>query len=144
MGLFKRRPGTSIEPLLLTDCTELIAAVGESFYQPELARICSSERWEDVSFDCMAALALDTDTNTEFATAPVTVLAEGPDGMAVVGHLSHGDALDYRPILERAGNKILIVCEGRIAGHGPGSETSNLGIFLMLPTPERCIEQLSG
>jgi hypothetical protein len=38
------------------ECTELVAAVGESNYQEALSHICGSSRWEDVRFDCIAAL----------------------------------------------------------------------------------------
>jgi hypothetical protein len=61
------------------------------------------------------------------------------DGLHV-GYLSRGDAIDYGPAVRLLmEERRVIVCDARIAGRGPGNETSNLGIFLQLPTPDAAL-----
>jgi hypothetical protein len=134
-----------VESIKFDDCTEWVAAVGESFYQPALRSICGSRHWEDVRFKCEASLVPEPNNphNTSGNAVAVYAACEGQTHQ-IVGHLSHGDALDYRNVVAKA--KILgrtIVCDAHIAGRGPGNETPNLGIWLELPLPEACLTQLS-
>jgi hypothetical protein len=142
MGLFDRLRGTppkagiEVEALIFSDddCTELVAAVGESNYQSALISICASTRWEKVAFDCMAAL-VPQPSNPHDPMA-VMVQVEGK----LVGYLSRADARAYRRLIDDASPQY-IACQARIAGREEGSETSNLGIFLQLPPPTETIER---
>jgi hypothetical protein len=108
------------------ECSELVAAVGESNYQEALSRVCGSSRWEDVRFDCIAALVREP--NNPYDSNAISVQVEGQ----IVGYLSREDAKAYGPLVATHG---VVACRARIAGRGPGSETQNLGIFLELPPP---------
>jgi hypothetical protein len=57
----------------------------------------------------------------------------------LVGYLSRGDAVSYQALISEAMPR-LIACDARIAGRGPGGDTSNLGVFLRLPRPDHKIE----
>jgi hypothetical protein len=153
MGLLRRLFGTGnrppaqtleVETFKFEDCTEWVAAVGESFYQPALRGICGSQRWEDVRFECEASLIPEPNNPHDPSGEAVAVYA-ACEGQAhgIVGHLSRGDASDYRNVVAKA--KLLgrtIVCDAHIAGRGPGSDTPNLGIWLELPLPDACLRQL--
>jgi hypothetical protein len=109
------------------ECSELVAAVGESNFQETLSRVCGSSRWEDVRFDCIAALVREP--NNPYDSNAISVIqVEGQ----IVGYLSREDAKAYGPFVATHG---VDACRARIAGRGPGSETQNLGIFLELPPP---------
>lgn len=114
---------------------ERVAAVGEASYQEALCSVCGSYRWEDVQFDCLAYLLPEPD-NPHDPNA-VKVMVEGQH----VAYLSRGDALDYRAAVQAMFNqRKAIACDAMIAGRGPGSETSNLGIFLHMPTPTEALK----
>lgn len=130
-----------VRSLQFDDCTELVAAVGEASYQPALRDICGSARWERVRFDCVAALIAEP-TN-HYDSNAVAVYADCRGTHLHVGYLSRGDAIDYQGAVWKAADMgYTIVCQAHIAGREQGSETSNLGIFLDLPTPESCLKQL--
>lgn len=112
------------------DCTELVAAVGESHYQDALISICGSKRWQKVAFDCLAALAPEPSNPHDSMAISVQINGQ------IVGHLSRADARTYRRLIDEAAPQF-IACRARIAGRGEGSETSNLGVFLQLPRPPR-------
>lgn len=147
MGLFNRRrdptssppaPGLQRAEAVIfddADSRELIAVVGESYYQEDIRGICGSHEWEDVSFDCIAALVPEPSNPYDPNAVMVQIDAR------LVGYLSRGDAVEYRPLIDQALAKdTLVACRARIAGHGPGGETSNLGVFLHLPRPDEPIE----
>lgn len=152
MGLFGRLFGggreekqgevRDLQSIEFDNCTELVAAVGEASYQPALRDICGSKRWERVRFDCTAALVAEP-SNPHDANA-VAVYADCRGTHLHVGYLSRGDALDYQAAVWKAADMgYTIVCQAHIAGREQGSETSNLGIFLDLPTPEGAVAELS-
>jgi len=140
MGLFKRRterPSKVVraEVIILKDedCTELVAAVGESHYQPALRAACGDQKWEDVAYDCIAALVPEPENEHDPNAVMVQV-----DGN-LVAYLSRDDAVAYSGLLAQvASTGRFLACKARIAGRGPEHEgtTSNLGIFLQLPPPE--------
>jgi hypothetical protein len=156
MGLFGRifgNGGSATEPtgqtvevesFVFEDCTEWVAAVGESHYQPALRQICGSQRWEDVRFECSAALIAEPDNRADPNAVAVYAGTERTSHLHV-GYLSRGDALDYRAVIRKARESgYTIACEAHIAGRGPGSDTPNLGIWLELPLPYECLRQLGG
>lgn len=116
------------------DCDEFVAAVGEASYQPALRQICGSDRWEDIRCDVTAALVPQPENPHDPNAVVVQV-----DGQQV-GYLSRGDAVDYGPVVSLLfEHGRVIVCDARICGRGPGSDTPNLGIFLELPGPESAL-----
>jgi hypothetical protein len=138
MGLFKRRkrPGSTQVGTLMFDegeSTELVAAVAESHYQDALRSLCGSQRGEEVRFDCTAVLVPEPSNPHDSNAVMVQVDAH------LVGYLSRGDAVNYRSLIADALPRF-IQCEARIAGRGPGGETSNLGVFLRLPPSDHKIE----
>jgi HIRAN domain len=147
MGLFSRKnreasppptPGMQRAEAVIfdeADCSELVGVVGESHYQGDIRDICGSHKWEDVSFDCIAALVPEPSNPYDPNAVMVQIDAR------LVGHLSRADAVKYRPLIDQALAKDkLVACRARIAGHGPGGETSNLGVFLHMPRPNEPIE----
>ena len=110
------------------DCTELVRVVGESNYQDALRAICSSSKWEEVAFDCLAVLVPEPENPYDENAIMVQV-----DGQ-LLGYLSREDAVAYQGmVLGLVERGRYLACQARIAGRGPGSETSNLGVFLKLP-----------
>lgn len=147
MGFFRRNrghtgsptePGPQVAEAVIfddADCTELVHVVGESHYQDALRSICGSHQWEDVSYDCLAALVPEPSNPYDRNAVMVQINA------FCVGHLSHSDAVRYRRLIDEAAAKQkYVACRARIAGHGPGGETSNLGVFLKLPRADESIE----
>lgn len=145
MGLFRNRrtertpAKTQAEAIFLSDsdCTELVAAVGESHYQPALRAACHDQKWEDVAYDCVAALVPEPDN--KYDPNAVMVQVNGDP----VAYLSKEDAAAYAPMLAQvASTGRFLACKARIAGRAPehGGTTSNLGIFLRLPPPGETIE----
>jgi hypothetical protein len=127
----------SVQSIEFDECGEIVAVVGEASYQDAIRRICGSVRWEDVRHPCRAALVPEATNKYDPNAVMVQVETQ------LVGYLSRGDALDYRePIRMLADQGAVAVCDARVAGRGPGSETSNLGVFLELPTPEQMVAEL--
>lgn len=150
MGLLSRLLGggssrgeiLQAQSLEFDDCDQLVATVGEASYQPALVKICGSTKWERVRFDCKAALA--PEPGNPYDSNAVQVFADCRGTYLHVGYLSRGDAVDYGSTVKRAAELgYMITCQGHIAGREEGSETSNLGIFLDLPKPNSCLEQLA-
>lgn len=131
----KRSGPTQVETLIFdsAECTELVAAVGESHYQDALRLLCGNQAWEDVQCDCTALLVPQPSNPHDPNAVMVQVDAK------LVGYLARADAVNYRALIREALPRF-IHCEARIAGRGPGSETSNLGVFLRLPPPDHKIE----
>jgi hypothetical protein len=115
-----------------------VAAVGEASYQDALCSICQSSTWEDVRFECMAYLLPEPDN--QYDANAIKVMVEGQH----VGYLSRGDAIDYGTAVRAMFTRgKAIACDAMIAGRGPGSDTSNVGIFLHLPTPGETLRLVS-
>jgi hypothetical protein len=125
-----------VQSIEFDDCDELVAAVGEASYQDALRRICGSDRWEDVRCDVRAVLV--PEPSNQYDPNAVMVQVDGQ----LVGYLSRGDAIEYRPTTQLLfEEQHVIVCDARICGRGPGSDTANLGIFLELPTPDHALDE---
>lgn len=118
MGFLNRRTRsgpTEVETLIFDDdeCTELVAAVGESHYQDALRSLRDSGLWEDVRFDCTAVLVPQPQNPHDPNTIMVQVEAK------LVGYLSRGDAHHYQELVSEALPR-LIQCKARIAGRARG------------------------
>jgi hypothetical protein len=118
---------------------ETVEVVGESHYQDELREVCGSSRWEEVRCEVTAGLVAEPD-NPYDPNAIMVVI-----GGMKVGYLSRGDALDYQPAMQQlqALGYDAGACGAMICGRGPGSETSNLGVFLHLADPDELLEHLA-
>jgi hypothetical protein len=117
---------------------ELVNAVGESYRQAALRKICGAEMGEAVSFDVIAALVPDFENRHDSNAVEVQVDA------CQVAYLSRDDAVSYRPAIARAADEErVIIVGGRICGRGKEGRTSNLGVFLQMPTPDRALEQVT-
>ncbi|MBN1527961.1 MAG: HIRAN domain-containing protein [Thermoleophilaceae bacterium] len=115
---------------------ELVAAVGEAHYQPALRALCGSDRWEDVRCDVRAVLVPEPDNPHDPNAVMVQVDQQH------VGYLSRGDAIDYGDAIATLFSYgWVIVCDARISGRGPGSETPNLGIFLQMFSPDEALDR---
>jgi HIRAN domain len=138
MGRLATASTPNVEEAILfedADCTTLVAVVGESHYQDAIRSICGSHRWEDVRFDCIAALV--PEPSNPYDSNAVMVQIDGRH----VGYLSREDAVAYRPMIQEVARRgQFIASRARIAGHGPGARTSNLGVFLHLPSADEPID----
>jgi hypothetical protein len=138
MGLFRRRhrgPTHSARSAnVLLEGEERVAAVGESFYQPALLAACGARRGEEVGFECIAVLVAEPENPYDSNAVRVEVEERQ------VAHLSRADAVAYGAVVRTAAVAgVVIACPAFIAGRGASGETSNLGIFLHLPPPERAL-----
>ncbi len=126
-----------VQSVEFDQCAEIVAVVGEASYQDAIRKICGSARWEDVKHPCRAVLVPEPTNKYDSNAVMVQVETQ------LVGYLSKGDALDYQvPLGMLVERGTVAICDARIAGRGPGSETSNLGVFLELPTPEQMVEEI--
>lgn len=115
-----------------------IAAVGEAPYQDAICAICKSTTWDDVRFECMAYVLPEPDNRND--PNATKVMVEG----LLVAYLSRGDTVDYGVAVRAMFSQgRVIACDAMIAGRGPGSETSNVGVFLHLPTPGEALRMVS-
>jgi hypothetical protein len=136
MGFLDRLRGTRPAPVvkamaLHLEGDELIAAVGESHYQPALHAASGARLGEVVAFDCLAVLVPEPDNPYDANAVMVQVDAN------LVAYLSREDAASYRSAVQSAAtSQRVIACNARIAGRGGNSDTLNLGIFLHLPSPD--------
>lgn len=119
-----------LEPRFL-EGDALVPVVGESHYQNAIRHACGSDRWEDIRFDCIAALVPEPSNPYDPNAVIVQVAGER------VGYLSREDAVAYGGLVGRLADQgRAVVCAAMIAGRGPGSDTPNLGVFLHLPPPD--------
>ncbi|HKP20167.1 MAG TPA: HIRAN domain-containing protein [Thermoleophilaceae bacterium] len=128
---------TQVQAIEFDECDELVAAVGEASYQDALRHICGSDRWEHVRCEVRAVLV--PEPSNPYDPNAVMVQVDGQ----LVGYLSRGDAVEYQPVTRTLFERgEVIVCDARICGRGPGSDTPNLGIFLELPSPDSAMDEV--
>jgi len=114
----------------------LVAAVGESHYQPTLVDICGRNDQEAVLFECEALLVPEFDNPRDENAIRVEI------DRRTVAYLARDDAIAYRPVivaLLEAG--FAAVCRGLIVGrdgHDPETQTLNLGVCLDIAEAEIC------
>ena len=123
---------------LKAGATELVSVVGESFRQPAISEAIGREGVEEVAVDVWCLLWADFDNEHDRNAVAVAI------GDHHVGFLSREDAAVYRPAVNQAEAKgALLTCEGRVAGAAPGQhETTDAGVTLELPTPEKTAEMV--
>jgi hypothetical protein len=115
---------------LLLDGDELLPAVGVSHYQPALIELSGRRADEEVRVQVRATLVPEPDNPHDPNAVAVRIDEQ------LVGYLARDYAKRWQPIVRTIiAQGDVAVCEAMIAGRGPGSGTSNLGVFLRLPTP---------
>jgi hypothetical protein len=119
-----------VESQLFLEGEELVRTVGVSHYQPTLLELTGATPGAEVRVETRAALVPQPDNPHDPNAVAIEI-----DGR-LVGYLAREEAERWQPILQVvADNGALAVCEAMIAGRGAESGTSNLGVFLRLPTP---------
>jgi hypothetical protein len=121
----------------LIEGDSLVPAVGTSHYQEALSDITGRQRDEEVRIEKVAVLVPEPDN--PYDPQAIAVRIEG----RLVGYLSREENPRWQDIVQTlAGHDHLAAAEALIAGRGPGGETSNLGVFLRLPTPTEARAQV--
>ena len=104
---------------------------GESHYQEALREIVGPGAAGEVAMDTEALLVPEPSNPHDPNAVMVQIAGK------LVGYLPRDEAVAYgetlRQLTERGRTG---ACEARIAGHGDGSGTTNLGVFLRLPDPD--------
>lgn len=109
---------------------ERVAAVGESHYQPALLRASGTSPGEAIQFACRASLV--PEPNNPYDPNAIAVHIDED----IVGYLARADAISWQPVVHAlSGLGQIAVCDAMIAGRGIGADTTNLGVFLHLPSP---------
>ncbi len=104
---------------------------GESHYQEALHEIVGPGAEGEVALDTEALLVPEPSNPHDPNAVMVQI-----DGR-LVGYLPRHEAVAYGATLRKLSERGRTgACEARIAGHGGGSGTTNLGVFLRLPDPE--------
>lgn len=110
-----------------------VEAVGESYYQDALARVCGGKTYDGHQHPCIATLV--PEPHNPYDRNAVGIYVDGQK----VGHLSRSDAAAYQPLLARLANDGVVgTCTAMIVGgwdRGAGDE-GHFGIRLDLAPPE--------
>ena len=115
----------------------LVSVVGTSHYQPALAEISGRRGDEEIRFETTATLVPEPD-NPHDANAIAVHVAN-----RLVGYLSRDENPRWQEVVKiLAYHGHLAAAEAMIAGRPPGGGTSNLGVFLRLPTPTEARAQV--
>jgi hypothetical protein len=121
----------------LIEGDDLVSVVGTSHYQPALAEITGRKGDEEIRFETTATLVPEPD-NPHDANAIAVRVAN-----RLVGYLSRDENPRWQEVVKiLADQGHLAAAEAMIAGRAPGGGTSNLGVFLRLPTPTEARAQV--
>jgi hypothetical protein len=121
----------------LIEGDSLVPVVGTSHYQPALAEITGRKREEEIRVEKIAGLVPEPDNPHDPNAIAVHI-----DGH-LVGYLSRDENPRWQDVVGTlADHDHRAAAEAMIAGHGPGGGTSNLGVFLRLPTPTEARAQI--
>ena len=121
----------------LIEGDDLVNVVGTSHYQPALAEITGRKGDEEIRFETTATLVPEPD-NPHDANAIAVHLAN-----RLVGYLSRDENSRWQEVVKMlAEHGHRAAAEAMIAGRAPGGGTSNLGVFLRLPTPTEARAQV--
>jgi len=114
-----------------------VRVVGVSHYQPALLAAAGAQPGEQVRHETRATLAPEPDNPHDPGAVAVQI------GGETVGYLARDEHPRWRDILETlAQHDALAVVDAVIAGGGAEAGTSNLGVFLRLPTPTEARAQV--
>jgi hypothetical protein len=121
----------------LIEGDDLVSVVGTSHYQPALAEITGRKRDEEIRFETTATLVPEPDNPHDANAIGVHVANR------LVGYLSRDENPRWQEVVKMlADHGQLAAAEAMIAGRAPGGGTSNLGVFLRLPTPTEARAQV--
>jgi HIRAN domain len=126
-----------VDNRFLIEGDELVPVVGTSHYQPALVEISGRRGDEEIRFETQATLVPEPE-NPHDPNA-IAVHVEG----RLVGYLSRDENPRWQEVVKTLGeHSHVAAAEAMIAGRGPGGGTSNLGVFLRLPTPTEARAQV--
>lgn len=121
----------------LIEGDSLVSVVGTSHYQPALTAITGRHSDEEIRVEKIAVLVPEPDNVHDPNAIAVHI-----DGQ-LVGYLSRIENPRWQDIVKTLGtHEHRAAAEAMIAGRGPGGSTSNLGVFLRLPTPTEARAQI--
>jgi hypothetical protein len=121
----------------LIEGDDLVNVVGTSHYQSALAQISGRERDEEIRFETTATLVPEPDNQHD----PNAIAVHVNDQL--VGYLSRDENPRWQELVKKlATHDHVAAAEAMIAGRGPGGGTTNLGVFLRLPTPTEARAQV--
>lgn len=116
----------------------LVQVVGESFFQPELARAAGGHSEDGHELECIVGLFRQPDNPHDPNAVVVWALGAGQ-----VGYLSREDAATYQGVLLLANsNGLMLASRAQIRGgwdHGFG-DRGHFGVVLHLARPEACFQ----
>jgi hypothetical protein len=115
----------------------LVPVVGTSHYQPALAEISGRRGDEEIRFETQATLVPEPENPHDGNAIAVHVQGR------LVGYLSRDENPRWQDVVRMlADHEHRAAAEAMIAGRGRGGGTSNLGVFLRLPTPTEARAQV--
>jgi collagen type III alpha len=121
----------------LIEGDDLVSVVGTSHYQPALTEISGRIGDEEIRFETRATLVPEPDNPHDANAIAVHVTNR------LVGYLSREENPRWQEIVKvLTEHGHVAAAEAMIAGRGPGGGTSNLGVFLRLPTPTEARAQV--
>lgn len=121
----------------LIEGDDLVPVVGTSHYQPALSAITGRQADEEIRFETTATLHSEPDNPHD----PNAIAIHVQDQL--VGYLSRDENPRWQEVVKTlATHEHVGAAEAMIAGRGPGGGTSNLGVFLRLPTPTEARAQV--
>jgi hypothetical protein len=116
---------------------ELVPVVGTSHYQPSLAEISGRKGDDEIRFETRATLVPEPDNAHDPNAIAVHV------GGRLVGYLSRDENPRWQEVVKTLdAHGQVAAADAMIAGRAPGGGTSNLGVFLRLPTPTEARAQV--
>jgi hypothetical protein len=121
----------------LIEGDSLVPVVGTSHYQEALTEISGRQADEEIRVEKIAVLVPEPDNPHDPNAIAVQI-----DGR-LVGYLSRNENPRWQDIVKTLGARDhSAAAEAMIAGRGPGGGTTNLGVFLRLPTPTEARAQV--
>jgi HIRAN domain len=121
----------------LIEGDSLVPVVGTSHYQAALTEISGRRGDEEIRVERIAVLVPEPDNPYDPKAIAVHIERQ------LVGYLSRDENPRWQDIVETlATHDHRAAAEAMIAGRGPGGGTSNLGVFLRLPTPTEARAQV--
>ncbi|MEA2424930.1 MAG: hypothetical protein QOH13_1340 [Thermoleophilaceae bacterium] len=121
----------------LIEGDDLVYVVGTSHYQPELKKVSGRQADEEIRVEKTATLHPEPDNPHDPNAIAVRI-----DG-DLVGYLSRDENVRWQEIVKQlATHDHVAAAEAMVAGRAPGGGTSNLGVFLRLPTPTEARAQV--
>lgn len=121
----------------LIEGDELVPVVGTSHYQDALTELSGRQGDEQIRVEKVATLVPEPDNPHDPKAIAVHIAGR------LVGYLSRDENPRWQEVvamLAEHGHRA--AAEAMIAGRGPGGGTTNLGVFLRLPTPTEARAQI--